>query len=136
MSSPTTTLLAHLERLAPFGIENPKPLFLFTEVSVRAISPFGKNGEHVKVRVFDSEGRLLSQFQAFSSFQRFGGSVALIDTNNDGTMTIVSGGDMSLGTGSTFVSDGTLFQASSLHKSCSSDFIRIGRNSFLFTRSR
>jgi single-stranded-DNA-specific exonuclease len=47
----TPTLLAHLERLAPFGIENPKPLFLFTEVSVRAISPFGKNGEHVKVRV-------------------------------------------------------------------------------------
>lgn len=46
-------LLRKLERLAPFGMENPKPVFLFRETNVRGVSRFGKGEEHLKVR-FDS----------------------------------------------------------------------------------
>jgi single-stranded-DNA-specific exonuclease len=46
-------LLKKLERLAPFGMENPKPVFLLREPVVRAVSRFGKGEEHLKIR-FDS----------------------------------------------------------------------------------
>lgn len=49
----TEDLLRKLERLAPFGMENPKPVFLFRGTSVRGVSRFGKGEEHLKVR-FDS----------------------------------------------------------------------------------
>ncbi|MDP2651805.1 MAG: single-stranded-DNA-specific exonuclease RecJ [bacterium] len=42
--------LAKTEKLAPFGIQNPKPLFLVREVVVREISRFGKGQEHLKLK--------------------------------------------------------------------------------------
>lgn len=42
--------LARAEKLAPFGIQNPKPLFLVREVVVREISRFGKSQEHLKLK--------------------------------------------------------------------------------------
>src|SRR5258708_23202762 len=38
-----------IEKLLPFGLENPKPVFLFENVRVEAVKKFGKNGsgEHL-----------------------------------------------------------------------------------------
>jgi single-stranded-DNA-specific exonuclease len=50
-------LLARIERLAPFGMENPKPAFLLRELVCGNVSWFGKAGEHLKLslpRSFDS----------------------------------------------------------------------------------
>lgn len=53
----TDAFLTKIERLAPFGIENPKPVFLLREVIVREISRFGKSEEHLKVSVCSMEER-------------------------------------------------------------------------------
>ncbi len=45
------SFLARVERLAPFGIQNPKPVFLLREVSVREVSRFGKGKEHLKLKI-------------------------------------------------------------------------------------
>jgi single-stranded-DNA-specific exonuclease len=53
----STQLLAKIERLAPFGMENPKPAFLVRELVCGNVSWFGKAGEHLKLsfsRAFDS----------------------------------------------------------------------------------
>jgi len=43
--------LGKIEQLAPFGIDNPKPLFLIRDARVRAVTRFGKGEEHLKISV-------------------------------------------------------------------------------------
>ncbi|MDP2593841.1 MAG: single-stranded-DNA-specific exonuclease RecJ [bacterium] len=51
----TLSLLASLGRLAPFGMGNPKPLFLMREVSVEKVVRFGKGNEHLKLSITRAE---------------------------------------------------------------------------------
>jgi single-stranded-DNA-specific exonuclease len=46
-----------IEKLAPFGLGNPKPVFLFEGVNIEKIKKFGKNGsgEHLEVTFSDSD---------------------------------------------------------------------------------
>ncbi|MFA6502829.1 MAG: single-stranded-DNA-specific exonuclease RecJ [Candidatus Paceibacterota bacterium] len=53
----TLAFLKKIEKLAPFGMENPKPVFLLREISIREISRFGKAQEHLKLQVETNEGR-------------------------------------------------------------------------------
>lgn len=53
----THTLLKKIERLAPYGMQNPKPVFLLREIVVRDISRFGKSEEHLKLKIDTNEGR-------------------------------------------------------------------------------
>jgi len=43
--------LSHIEKLAPFGMQNPKPIFLLRDVTVREVAPFGKAQEHLKIKI-------------------------------------------------------------------------------------
>ncbi|MCR4333424.1 MAG: single-stranded-DNA-specific exonuclease RecJ [Patescibacteria group bacterium] len=52
----SVSFLRSVEKLTPFGIINPKPVFLLREVSVREISRFGKAEEHLKLKI-DVNGR-------------------------------------------------------------------------------
>jgi len=47
----TIGFLKKINRLAPFGMQNPKPMFLLREVVVREISRFGKSEEHLKLKI-------------------------------------------------------------------------------------
>ncbi|MCB9805742.1 single-stranded-DNA-specific exonuclease RecJ [Candidatus Nomurabacteria bacterium] len=47
-----------IQRLAPFGIENPKPVFLFKNVVIDDIRNFGKRKEHFGAK-FSNEGRTI-----------------------------------------------------------------------------
>ncbi len=38
-----------IEKLSPFGIENPEPLFLFENIFVKSINVLGKEGTHLKL---------------------------------------------------------------------------------------
>jgi single-stranded-DNA-specific exonuclease len=49
--------LKSVERLSPFGIDNPKPVFLLRDVSVREISRFGKAQEHLKIKMDSHDGK-------------------------------------------------------------------------------
>ncbi|MBI5405610.1 single-stranded-DNA-specific exonuclease RecJ [Candidatus Kaiserbacteria bacterium] len=52
----TLSFLAKIERLSPFGMDNPKPVFLLRDVFVREISRFGKAEEHLKLKIDSREG--------------------------------------------------------------------------------
>jgi single-stranded-DNA-specific exonuclease len=49
----TDSLQRELSQLAPYGKENPKPLFAFKDVSPRVVEQFGKAKEHLKL-VFET----------------------------------------------------------------------------------
>ncbi len=58
-------LLRKLERLAPFGQENPKPVFFVREARLTSISRFGKGAEHVKAELACEETGLTHEAVAF-----------------------------------------------------------------------
>jgi single-stranded-DNA-specific exonuclease len=45
--------LGHLDRLAPFGIANQKPLFIFPNATVGSIKTFGKQKNHLQISIAD-----------------------------------------------------------------------------------
>jgi single-stranded-DNA-specific exonuclease len=49
--------LKNVERLAPFGQQNAKPVFLLREVVVHEISRFGKSEEHLKLKIEAGAGK-------------------------------------------------------------------------------
>jgi single-stranded-DNA-specific exonuclease len=65
----TLALLRKLEKLAPFGQENPKPVFLIRDVSIGSVSRFGKNEEHLKVALACTDGRTLEAVAFFAKGQ-------------------------------------------------------------------
>ena len=44
-------LLAKLERFAPFGMGNPKPVFALRDVEIESVTWFGKSNEHLKLKI-------------------------------------------------------------------------------------
>jgi single-stranded-DNA-specific exonuclease len=59
------SFLKHVEKLAPFGMDNPKPVFLLRDILVREISRFGKAEEHLKLKISSSEGNSVIDAVAF-----------------------------------------------------------------------
>ena len=77
-----------LAKLAPFGIGNEKPIFLFEGVKVEKIKKFGKNGseEHLEIAFSNKEGHKSKAVSFFSNHNSFkipiaeGGNVNLLAT--------------------------------------------------------
>lgn len=61
-----------VSRLAPFGVGNPKPVFLFRDVFVKHIKIFGKHNEHLELLVVDSTGVSSKAIAFFTKFDAFG----------------------------------------------------------------
>ena len=55
-----------IERLAPFGEGNPKPLFLFENAEVAEKILFGKTKNHLKLILRGKTGRRVSAIQFFA----------------------------------------------------------------------
>ena len=55
LSDITQTFLKEQKSLAPFGMQNPKPLYLFENILPKTVSEFGKAKEHTKL-IFDTGG--------------------------------------------------------------------------------
>lgn len=71
------SLLAKLERLAPFGMGNDKPVFLLRDAVIAQISRFGKGSEHLKLKVVSGEtGRGVEAVMFFAK----GAAAKLADT--------------------------------------------------------
>lgn len=61
-----------IEQLSPFGLDNPKPVFLFEKVKIENIKKFGKNGgEHLEIVFKDLNGRLAKGISFFSDSESF-----------------------------------------------------------------
>lgn len=63
--------LFSLEKLAPFGIGNAKPLFLIPSVHVVSMRAFGKTGEHLELTLSDEWNATLSAIAFFSKPENF-----------------------------------------------------------------
>ena len=62
-----------IEKLAPFGFGNSKPIFLFENVKIEKIKKFGKNGsgEHLEITFSDSNAKKVKAVSFFSNLESF-----------------------------------------------------------------
>jgi single-stranded-DNA-specific exonuclease len=58
-------LYRDIERLAPYGTGNPKPLFLIQGALVESVKSFGKEANHTEIAFRDLGGRKISAIQFF-----------------------------------------------------------------------
>jgi single-stranded-DNA-specific exonuclease len=66
-----TRLLARLEKLAPFGMGNPKPAFVLREVKIVKVYWFGKANEHLRLRIAtDEHGFTSDSVEALSFYAK------------------------------------------------------------------
>jgi single-stranded-DNA-specific exonuclease len=66
-------LWSDIEKLSPFGVGNPKPLFLFEQIAVSAVEQFGKERQHLKLIFEKQNGEQISAVRFYSSHDDFGG---------------------------------------------------------------
>ena len=64
----TRDTFEEVNKLAPFGVGNPKPVFQFDNVQISGIKKFGKNNEHIEISFKNSRGRDVKAIQFFKSF--------------------------------------------------------------------
>jgi single-stranded-DNA-specific exonuclease len=62
-----------IEKLAPFGLGNQKPVFLFESVKIENIKKFGKNGsgEHLEITFTDGSKNKVKAVSFFSGLESF-----------------------------------------------------------------
>ena len=62
-----------IDKMSPFGLANPKPIFLFESVKIEKIKKFGKNGsgEHLEIIFSDINGHKAKAISFFSSLDSF-----------------------------------------------------------------
>ncbi len=62
-----------IDKMAPFGIGNPKPIFLFENVKIEKIKKFGKNGsgEHLEITFSDQNKNKTTAISFFSNVDSF-----------------------------------------------------------------
>lgn len=62
-----------IEKLSPFGLANPKPVFFFENVNIDNIKKFGKNGsgEHLEITFSDSSKKNIKAISFFSNSESF-----------------------------------------------------------------
>jgi single-stranded-DNA-specific exonuclease len=63
----TWRLYADIAELAPFGMDNPKPVFLFRKVSPKSVKIFGKTKEHVEISFARSNGQRIPAISFFGA---------------------------------------------------------------------
>ena len=61
-----------IRQLAPFGMGNPEPVFLFSEGALSGIRQFGKHGDHLEVIVKDKKGRLIKAVAFYKTAAQYG----------------------------------------------------------------
>ena len=63
-----------IEKMSPFGCDNPKPVFLFEGVKIEKIKTFGKNGsgEHLEITFTDGTKSVkgIAFFSGLDSFAK------------------------------------------------------------------
>ena len=60
-------LYEDIAKLAPFGIDNPKPVFLFKKIMPTALKIFGKTKEHVEISFAKSNRQKISAISFFGA---------------------------------------------------------------------
>ncbi|MCX6701940.1 MAG: single-stranded-DNA-specific exonuclease RecJ [Candidatus Zambryskibacteria bacterium] len=61
-----------VEKFAPFGLDNPKPLFLFENIKISAVKLFGKEQNHLELKFKNSKNSDITAIAFFSTGEKFG----------------------------------------------------------------
>jgi single-stranded-DNA-specific exonuclease len=64
-------LFDSINKLAPFGIGNPKPIFLFRKLIPVSIKKFGKTGDHVELIFKKNNGQKVSAISFFGAKEKW-----------------------------------------------------------------
>ena len=56
-----------IDRLRPFGVENPKPIFLFSDIEISNVRKFGNGGIHLELAFKKNNGENISAIGFFAS---------------------------------------------------------------------
>ena len=67
----TEQLYAEVERLSPFGVSNPKPIFLFESVLPNAVKNFGKQKNHLELSFKKQTGGVVKAIGFFMAADDF-----------------------------------------------------------------
>lgn len=70
---------AVIEKLAPYGMGNPKPVFRFEAVAVVELKEFGKEKNHLELMFRTSRGRPVKAIAFFKTRESFRGGLAVGD---------------------------------------------------------
>jgi single-stranded-DNA-specific exonuclease len=62
----------YIEKLAPFGKNNPKPVFLFKKIEIKEVKLFGKEKNHLELSFHNSRGRTVKAIGFFMKADHFG----------------------------------------------------------------
>ncbi len=57
--------------LAPFGMDNPKPIFAFHNIEISDVKIFGKKNEHLKLNFKNKKGQIISAIGFFVKMEDF-----------------------------------------------------------------
>jgi len=71
-----------IEKFAPFGVGNPKPIFIFKSVSPVSVKIFGKEKNHLEINFVNKKGKKISAIAFFAGHDSFDRQVA-VDTPID-----------------------------------------------------
>ena len=69
-----------VEKMAPFGIGNPKPVFLIDNLEIHEVKEFGKEKNHLELTFKNSRGRSIKAISFFKTRNDYGG-VELVTGN-------------------------------------------------------
>lgn len=70
-------LFDDIARLAPFGMGNPKPLFLLKQVAPASVRKFGKANEHIEIVFNKSGGQKVSAISFFGAGNEWADKIAV-----------------------------------------------------------
>ena len=62
---------SQVEKFAPFGLGNPKPLFLFENIQVSESKLFGKEKNHLELRFTKPDGKFVTAIAFFTTKEKF-----------------------------------------------------------------
>lgn len=82
MEDVTHSLYEEINKLAPFGIGNPKPVFLFEKVTPSSVRKFGKSGDHIEIIFEDKNGRKIKAISFFGANEKWLSQYKTGDTIN------------------------------------------------------
>lgn len=60
-----------IERLAPYGMANPKPTFLFKDITISDIKEFGKNNDHLEILFINNIGKFIKAIAFFKTRESY-----------------------------------------------------------------
>jgi len=66
------SIYSHIEKLAPFGIDNPKPLFLLQDAVITSMKQFGKEKNHLELTFHKKNGKIVQAIGFFSDPSKYG----------------------------------------------------------------